>query len=251
TVRSRLRSRRAASSGEICSASPASRATGSATFRSAAASTSYTHSSVARSVPDGVRKKTTRLRSGATVKRLGAPRVNSCVRAERRGKLGRDSRPSGVAGSASVVSSIGSLTVTINDPDTGASAPGLRVELMQPARRVLFVHAHPDDETIGNGATMAKYAAEGVAVTNVTCTRGELGEILVPELEHLAADRDDRLGEHRVKEMADAMAALGVTDFRWLGGEGKYRDSGMMGTPGNDAPTCFWRADLLEAATDL
>lgn len=98
---------------------------------------------------------------------------------------------------------------------------------------------------------MAKYAAEGVAVTNVTCTRGELGEILVPELEHLAADRDDRLGEHRVKEMADAMAALGVTDFRWLGGEGKYRDSGMMGTPGNDAPTCFWRADLLEAATDL
>ena len=63
-----------------------------------------------------------------------------------------------------------------------------------PAQRLLLVHAHPDDETIGNGATMAKYVAEGRGVTLVTCTGGEMGEILVPELEHLAADQDDRLG---------------------------------------------------------
>lgn len=116
---------------------------------------------------------------------------------------------------------------------------------------MLLVHAHPDDESIGNGATMAKYAAEGVQVTLVTCTRGEEGEIIVPELAHLAADQDDGLGEYREKELADALAALGVTDQRWLGGAGRYRDSGMMGTPANERPECFWRADLREAADHL
>ena len=118
-------------------------------------------------------------------------------------------------------------------------------------RTMLLVHAHPDDETIGNGATMARYAAEGVHVALVTCTRGEEGEVLVPELTHLAADQDDGLGEHREKEMADAMSALGVTDYRWLGGAGHYRDSGMIGTPANDRPDCFWRADLRDAADHL
>ncbi|HZC25707.1 MAG TPA: N-acetyl-1-D-myo-inositol-2-amino-2-deoxy-alpha-D-glucopyranoside deacetylase [Actinopolymorphaceae bacterium] len=117
-------------------------------------------------------------------------------------------------------------------------------------RRLLLVHAHPDDETIGNGATMAKYVAEDVRVTLVTCTRGEEGEVLVPDLAHLAADKDDGLGEHREKEMAEAMAALGVTDHRWLGGAGHFRDSGMVGTPANERPDCFWRADL-RAAADL
>src|SRR5262245_64555019 len=65
---------------------------------------------------------------------------------------------------------------------------------------------------------MARYVAEGAGVTLVTCTAGEMGEILVPDLEHLAADRDDQLGEHRRGEIADAMKALGVTDHRWLGG---------------------------------
>ena len=74
---------------------------------------------------------------------------------------------------------------------------------------------------------MAKYVAEGRGVTLVTCTAGEMGEILVPELEHLAADQDDGLGEHRRGELADAMKALGVTDHRFLGGFGTYRDSGM------------------------
>jgi len=118
-------------------------------------------------------------------------------------------------------------------------------------RGLLFVHAHPDDETINNGATMAKYAAQGTRVTLVTCTRGELGEILVPELEHLAADREDRLGEYRETELAAAMKELGVTDHRFLGAPGEYRDSGMMGTEGNDRPESFWRADVDEAALRL
>ncbi|MEU5270266.1 N-acetyl-1-D-myo-inositol-2-amino-2-deoxy-alpha-D-glucopyranoside deacetylase [Streptomyces hygroscopicus] len=117
-----------------------------------------------------------------------------------------------------------------------------------PARRLLLVHAHPDDESINNGATMAKYAAEGAHVTLVTCTLGEEGEVIPPALAHLAADRDDALGPHRIGELAAAMDALGVQDHRFLGGPGRYRDSGMMGAPQNDRPDCFWRADLDEAA---
>jgi len=115
----------------------------------------------------------------------------------------------------------------------------------------LIVHAHPDDESIGTGATMAKYVSEGALVTLVTCTLGEEGEVLVPDLAHLAADQSDALGEHRISELTDAMALLGVTDFRFLGGAGKYRDSGMMGVESNRREDCFWNADLLEAATDL
>jgi N-acetyl-1-D-myo-inositol-2-amino-2-deoxy-alpha-D-glucopyranoside deacetylase len=109
------------------------------------------------------------------------------------------------------------------------------------------VHAHPDDETINNGATMARYVAEGVGVTLLTCTLGEEGEVLVPELAQLAADQADQLGGYRMGEIAGAMAALGVTDHRWLGGAGRYRDSGMMGTPANGHPRAFWNADLDEA----
>jgi N-acetyl-1-D-myo-inositol-2-amino-2-deoxy-alpha-D-glucopyranoside deacetylase len=118
-------------------------------------------------------------------------------------------------------------------------------------RRVLLVHAHPDDEVINSGIVMAKYAAEGAHVTLVTCTLGEEGEILVPGLAHLAADQEDGLGPHRITELADAMAALGVTDSRFLGAPGRYRDSGMMGTPQNERENCFWRADLDEAAGHL
>jgi N-acetyl-1-D-myo-inositol-2-amino-2-deoxy-alpha-D-glucopyranoside deacetylase len=120
-----------------------------------------------------------------------------------------------------------------------------------PGRRLLLVHAHPDDESIGTGATMAKYAAEGAQVTLVTCTLGELGEIIPPSLAHLAADAEDRLGEHRIGELAAACAVLGVTDHRFLGGPGRWRDSGMMGTPANDDPRCFWRADVDQAAAAL
>jgi N-acetyl-1-D-myo-inositol-2-amino-2-deoxy-alpha-D-glucopyranoside deacetylase len=117
--------------------------------------------------------------------------------------------------------------------------------------RLLLVHAHPDDESIGTGATMAAYAARGAGVTLVTCTRGELGEIIPPGLAHLAADAGDRLGEHRAGELAAACAALGVSDHRFLGGPGRWRDSGMMGLPSNRFPGCFWQADLGEAAAEL
>ncbi|WP_028659136.1 N-acetyl-1-D-myo-inositol-2-amino-2-deoxy-alpha-D-glucopyranoside deacetylase [Nocardioides insulae] len=128
----------------------------------------------------------------------------------------------------------------------------------RPAQRLLLVHAHPDDETIANGATMAKYIAEGTGVTLVTCTAGEMGEILVPELAHLAADQEDALGEHRRGEIAAAMKELGVTDHRWLGGFGTYRDSGMQWHADGHAiaadtihDNAFWYADLTEAADHL
>lgn len=116
----------------------------------------------------------------------------------------------------------------------------------------MLVHAHPDDETINNGVTMAHYVRKGHHVTLVTCTRGEEGEVLVPELSHLASGAEDKLGEHRVGELADAMAVLGVTDFGFLGeGSVRYRDSGMMGTPPNEREDCFWKADLDSAASVL
>src|SRR3712207_527391 len=94
---------------------------------------------------------------------------------------------------------------------------------------------------------MARYVAEGASVTLLTCTLGEEGEVLVPELELLAADHADQLGGYRISELRAAMEALGVRDWRFLGGPGRYRDSGMMGTPANDKPRAFWNADLDEA----
>jgi len=121
----------------------------------------------------------------------------------------------------------------------------------RPGRRLLLVHAHPDDESIGTGATMAKYAAEGAQVTLVTCTLGELGEVIPPSLAHLAAEKEDRLGEYRIGELAAACDLLGVTDHRFLGGPGRWRDSGMMGTQDNTDPRCFWQADVDQAAAAL
>jgi len=120
------------------------------------------------------------------------------------------------------------------------------------AKRLLLVHAHPDDETINNGVTMAKYAADGIDVTLVTCTRGEEGEVLVDSLLNLASSKDDKLGEHREVELKDAMRELGIKDFRFLGSPSKkWRDSGMMGMPQNDRKDVFWQADLDEAANEL
>ena len=140
--------------------------------------------------------------------------------------------------------------------DASASAGGeppvrVTVVTMLPDRRLLLVHAHPDDESIGTGSTMAHYAAEGAHVTLVTCTLGEEGEIHVPALAQLAAAEADQLGGYRVAELAAACAALGVGDHRFLGGAGRYRDSGMMGLATNDNPRAFWQADLDEAAGHL
>ncbi|MFC5215028.1 N-acetyl-1-D-myo-inositol-2-amino-2-deoxy-alpha-D-glucopyranoside deacetylase [Streptomyces coerulescens] len=117
-----------------------------------------------------------------------------------------------------------------------------------PDRRLLLVHAHPDDESINNGATMARYAAEGARVTLVTCTLGEHGEVIPPELGHLTGAE---LGAHRLGELTAAMRELGVEDFRLLGGRGRYEDSGMMGLADNDDPASLWQADLDDAARAL
>lgn len=117
--------------------------------------------------------------------------------------------------------------------------------------RILFSHPHPDDETIAAGGTIARYVAEGVGVTVVTGTLGEEGEIHVPALAGLAADQADQLGGFRASELANAMRALGVTDHRYLGGAGAYRDSGMMGEPANDKTRAFWRADVETAGKQL
>ncbi|CAB4700205.1 unannotated protein [freshwater metagenome] len=114
--------------------------------------------------------------------------------------------------------------------------------------RILLVHAHPDDETINNGATMALYAARGAQITLVTCTRGEEGEVLVAGLSHLASSQEDGLGAHREIELKNAMIALGVSDHRFLG---NFRDSGMMGSESNNRPDVFWQADLDSAAALL
>ena len=127
-----------------------------------------------------------------------------------------------------------------------------------PARRLMLVHAHPDDETINNGVTMAKYSSEGAAVCLVTCTLGEEGEVLVEDLAHLAPDQNDDLGLHRVGELKLAMEILGVTDYLRLGGDGRFRDSGMAYAPDGRAIArdvlregIFWTTDLLEAANEL
>ncbi|MFX4291324.1 N-acetyl-1-D-myo-inositol-2-amino-2-deoxy-alpha-D-glucopyranoside deacetylase [Streptomyces bohaiensis] len=117
---------------------------------------------------------------------------------------------------------------------------------------VLLVHAHPDDESINNGVTMAACVELGVPVTLVTCTRGEEGEVIPASLAELTSDREDRLGAHRVTELADAMAELGVTDHRFLTIAGETpRDSGMMGLPHNERPGAFWGVDLDRAAAEL
>jgi N-acetyl-1-D-myo-inositol-2-amino-2-deoxy-alpha-D-glucopyranoside deacetylase len=95
--------------------------------------------------------------------------------------------------------------------------------------RLLLVHAHPDDETLQNGGTIARYAALGVHVTLVTCTLGEEGEVVPPELAGLAVTGADQLGGYRVGELRAACAALGIADQRFLGGIGRWRDSGMGG----------------------
>ena len=106
---------------------------------------------------------------------------------------------------------------------------------------LMTVHAHPDDETIGTGGTMARTVKDGRRVVLVTCTRGEMGEIVVPELD--TPDNHRRLGELRAVELEKAMGALGVTEWENLG----YRDSDMMGRRGNLDARCFWQADLDEA----
>jgi LmbE family N-acetylglucosaminyl deacetylase len=110
---------------------------------------------------------------------------------------------------------------------------------------LMTVHAHPDDETISTGGVMAKAVADGHRVVLVTGTRGEQGDIVVPEMD--TPDNHRRLGEIRAAELEAAMNELGVTEWENLG----YRDSDMMGRNANHDPRSFWQADLDEAAGRL
>jgi len=119
------------------------------------------------------------------------------------------------------------------------------------APRLLLVHAHPDDESLWTGGTIARYAAAGVQVTVVTCTLGEEGEIIPESLRELASDAADQLGGYRIGELRAACAALGVSDHRWLGGVGHWRDSGMAGVAANRHPRAFAGGDLAEQVDAL
>ncbi|MBV9314778.1 MAG: N-acetyl-1-D-myo-inositol-2-amino-2-deoxy-alpha-D-glucopyranoside deacetylase [Pseudonocardia sp.] len=122
---------------------------------------------------------------------------------------------------------------------------------MTNSRRLLLVHAHPDDEAIATGATIARYAAEGVQVCLVTCTRGEYGDVVDGELAWLRDQGPDALGKHREGELAAALAELGVHRHIWLGGPGRWWDSGMAGAPENDDPRAFMRADFADAVREM
>src|SRR5699024_8110411 len=236
---SRSRSRRARSSGgRFSSSAPSAR--GSAITVVSPFVVSYSHRQVALSRPSRPLRNVTRVPSGEIWKVRGTPRVKRWVRACWRGKLierlclMRHARH------------LRSQTTPWGSRERNTGESGIVHQVTD--RRLMMVHAHPDDESIVTGATLAKYSTEGVGVTLVTCTLGEEGEIIPPELAHLASDRDDRVGEYRIGELERACRALGVRDHRVLGGAGRYRDSGMMGDKSNAHPKAFWNTDVDEAA---
>ncbi|AFR50002.1 N-acetyl-1-D-myo-inositol-2-amino-2-deoxy-alpha-D-glucopyranoside deacetylase [Gordonia sp. KTR9] len=124
-------------------------------------------------------------------------------------------------------------------------------------RRLLLVHAHPDDETIMTGGTIARYLAEGVDVRVLTFTLGEEGEVIGDEWAQLVADGGaDQLGGFRVLELTRALAELtpdGRAPLRprFLGGAGRWRDSGMAGAPSANHPRALVRAPFDEPVRAL
>jgi N-acetyl-1-D-myo-inositol-2-amino-2-deoxy-alpha-D-glucopyranoside deacetylase len=136
---------------------------------------------------------------------------------------------------------------------------------MSEQERVLFVHAHPDDESIATGGTIATLVDRGAAVTVITCTRGERGEVIPADLQHLLDD-GDQLAAYREGELARAMQVLGVADHRYLGTSSarwagraprRYADSGMVwGASGAERvehldPDSLAAADFGEVASDI
>ena len=117
--------------------------------------------------------------------------------------------------------------------------------------RLLFVHAHPDDESLSNGATIAHYTARGAQVRVVTCTLGEEGEVIGDRWAELAVDRADQLGGYRIGELTAALHALGVSDPIYLGGAGRWRDSGMRRHRRRGGQQRFIDADEREAVGAL
>lgn len=118
---------------------------------------------------------------------------------------------------------------------------------------LLLVHAHPDDESITTGGTIAHYRRRGIPVTVVTCTLGEEGEVIGEQWAQLTADQADQLGGYRVLELTRALAALDAAPPRFLGGAGRWRDSGMAGTPSAEHPRAFVRSGpaAVDALTEI
>ncbi len=119
---------------------------------------------------------------------------------------------------------------------------------------LLAVHAHPDDEAVSTGGTLALYAQRGVRVILVTCTRGEEGEIVDPELKARIADSapsaeaaQEGLANQRDIELAQSVLELGVSQAYQLG----YRDSGMDGTAANHHPRAFCNASIPDAVAKV
>lgn len=110
---------------------------------------------------------------------------------------------------------------------------------------LMAVHAHPDDECFGGGATLARYGAAGHTTVLVTCTNGEEGEIVDPDMDVEAIK--PHLADVRIGELNAAVGVLGITHLELLG----YRDSGMVDTPSNDDPRSFNKADPQEATGRL
>ncbi|MDQ1569619.1 MAG: N-acetyl-D-myo-inositol-2-amino-2-deoxy-alpha-D-glucopyranoside deacetylase [Actinomycetota bacterium] len=136
---------------------------------------------------------------------------------------------------------------------------------MTETERVLFVHAHPDDESISTGGTLATLVDRGANVTVVTCTRGERGEVIPAELKY-ALDSQQTLSSLRELELRKALGILGVTDHRYLGDSDarwagrpprRYVDSGMRwGAKGAEAstdfdPSSFTAAEFGDVAADI
>jgi LmbE family N-acetylglucosaminyl deacetylase len=107
---------------------------------------------------------------------------------------------------------------------------------------IVSFHAHPDDESIGSAGTLARAAAAGHRVVLVFATRGELGEPVPGVLEP-----GEPLAMRRSAECYASAAAIGAKRVEFLG----YTDSGMIGEPSNQAPFCFWQADVEHAARRL
>jgi N-acetyl-1-D-myo-inositol-2-amino-2-deoxy-alpha-D-glucopyranoside deacetylase len=116
--------------------------------------------------------------------------------------------------------------------------------------RLLFVHAHPDDESLSNGATIAHYTSRGAQVQVVTCTLGEEGEVIGDRWAQLSVDHADQLGGYRIGELTAALRVLGVSAPIYLGGAGRWRDSGMPDTAPRSRQR-FADADEREAVGEL
>ncbi|WP_280483234.1 N-acetyl-1-D-myo-inositol-2-amino-2-deoxy-alpha-D-glucopyranoside deacetylase [Nocardia cyriacigeorgica] len=118
---------------------------------------------------------------------------------------------------------------------------------------LLLVHAHPDDESITTGGTIAHYRRRGIPVTVVTCTLGEEGEVIGEQWAQLTAEHADQLGGYRILELTRALAALDAAPPRLLGGARRRRDSGMAGTPSAEHPRAFVRSgrEAVDALTEI